>query len=44
MFAENLVIRAQISDELLRRQAKFARILSQNGQNNLEGQSQWPLF
>ena len=35
---------AQICDELSRRQAKFPRILSQNGQNDLEGQGQWPPF
>ena len=40
----NLVILAQIYDELSRRQAKFPRILSQNGQNDLEGQGQWPPF
>ena len=38
MFDANLVIVAQISDELLCRQAKFPRILSQNDQNDLEGQ------
>ena len=43
MFAANLVILAQIYDELSRGQAKFPRILSQNDQNDLEG-SQWPLF
>ena len=31
-------------DELSRGQAKFPKILSQNGQNDLEGQGQWPLF
>ena len=44
MFGINLVILAQIYDELSRGQAKFPRILSQNGQNDLEGQGQWPLF
>ena len=44
MFGANLVILAQICDELLHRQAKFPRILSQNGQNDLEGQGQWPPF
>ena len=38
------VILAQIYDELSRGQAKFPRILSQNGQHDLEGQGQWPLF
>ena len=40
----NLVILAQIYDELTRRQAVFTRILSQNCQNDLEGQGHWPLF
>ena len=31
-------------DELLRRQTKFLRILSQNSQNDLKGQGQWPPF
>ena len=44
MFVANLVILAQIYDELWRRQAKFPRILSQNGQNDIEGQGQWPPF
>ena len=44
MFGANLVIPAQICDELLRGQAKFPRILSQNGQNDLEGHGQSPLF
>ena len=44
MFGANLVIPAQICDELSRGQAKLPRILSQNGQNDLEGQGQWPLF
>ena len=44
MFHANLVILAKIYDELCRGQTKFPRILSQNGKNDLEGQSQWPLF
>ena len=44
MFGANLVIPSQICDELLCGQAKFPRILSQNCQNDLEGQGQWPLF
>ena len=44
MFGANLVILAQIYDELLRGQARFPRILSQNDQNNLEGQGQRPHF
>ena len=44
MFGANLMILAQIYDELSCGQAKFPRILSQNGQNELEGQGQWPLF
>ena len=44
MFGTNLVILAQICDELLGREAKFPIILSQNGQNDLEDQGQWPLF
>ena len=44
MFGANLVIPSQICDELLCEQAKFPRILSQNGQNDLEGHGQWPLF
>ena len=43
-FGENLVILAKIYDELSCIQADFPRILSQNGQNDLEGQGQWPLF
>ena len=41
MFDANLVILAQIYDELLHGQAKFPRILSQN---NLEGHGQWLPF
>ena len=44
MFGANLVILAQLYDELLCGQAEFPRTLSQNGQNDLEGQGQWPLF
>ena len=44
IFAANLVILAQIHYKFSHRQAKFPRILSQNGQNDLEGQSQWPQF
>ena len=44
MFGANLVIPAQIWDELLRGQAEFPRILCQTGQNDFEGQYQWPLF
>ena len=44
MFGAYLVILAQICDELLRGQAKFPKILSQNGQNDLEGHGQWPPF
>ena len=40
MFGVKLVILAQICDELSRGQAEFPRILSQNGQNDLEGQDQ----
>ena len=44
MFGANLVILAYIYDELLCGQAKFPRIVCQNGQNDLEGQNQWPPF
>ena len=44
MFVANLVILAQMCDELLRRQAEFPKIFSQNGQNDLEGKGQWPQF
>ena len=40
MFGANLVIVAQIYNELPHGQAEFPRILSQNGQNDLEGQGQ----
>ena len=43
-FGANLVILAQIHLKLSRRQAKFPKTLSQNGQNDLEGQGQWPIF
>ena len=39
-----LVIVAQIHFKLPRGQAEFPRILSQNGQNDHEGQGQWPPF
>ena len=44
MFGANLVILTQICNELSRRQAKCLRILSQNGQNDLQDQGQWPPF
>ena len=44
MFGATLVILAQICDELSCGQAEFPRILSQNGQNDLEGQGQWSYF
>ena len=44
MFGANWVIVAPIYDELSREQAKFPRILSDSGQNDLEDQSQWPPF
>ena len=37
MFGANLVILVQICDELSCGQTEFPRILSQNGQNDLEG-------
>ena len=40
MFGANLVILGQIYEELSRGQAKINRILSQNGQNDLDGQGQ----
>ena len=39
-----LLILAQICDELSCRQAEFPKILSQNGQNDLEDHGQWPPF
>ena len=44
MFRANWMILAQICDELPSGQAEFTRILSQNGQNDLEGKGQWPPF
>ena len=44
MFGANVVILAQIFDELSCGQAEFPRILSQNGQHDFEGQGQWPPF
>ena len=44
IFGSNLVILAQIHYNLSCGQAKFPRILSQNGQNDLEDQGQWPPF
>ena len=44
IFGANLVILAQIHYKLSCRQAKFPRFLCQNGQNDLEGQIQWPPF
>ena len=44
MFGADLVILAQTYDELSRGQAEFPKILSQIGQNGLEGQGPWPLF
>ena len=42
MFGANLVVLAQICDELSNGPAEFPRILSQNGQIDLEGQDQFP--
>ena len=42
MYGANLVIPAQIRDELLRGQSEFPRIPSPNDQNDIEGQCQWP--
>ena len=36
MFVAHLVILAQIDDELSCGRAEFSKILSQNGQNNIE--------
>ena len=44
MFHANLVILAKIGNELSSGQAEFPSILSQNYQNDLEVQSQWPPF
>ena len=40
MFGANLVILAQICEDLLTGQIKFPKILSENSQNDLEGQGQ----
>ena len=37
-----LQILAQIHYKLLHQQAKFPKIQSEHGQNDLEGQGQWP--
>ena len=44
MFGANLVILAQIFDDLSHGPPEFPRIQSQNGQNDIEGQGQWPFF
>ena len=44
MHGTNLVIIAPIHYKLSCIQAKFPRILSQNGQNSLKGHGQWPPF
>ena len=44
MLGANLVILAQIYDQLRYEQAEFPRIMRQNGQYFLEGQGQWPLL
>ena len=44
IFGANLLMLAQICEELSCGQAKFPRILSQNGQNDLEGQGHLPPF
>ena len=44
MFSANMVILSQICDDLLCGQAKFPRILRQNGQNDLKDQGQSPSF
>ena len=38
MFGANLVILDQICEELSGGQAKFPRILTQNGQNDIDGE------
>ena len=43
MFGTNLVILAQICDQLSPRQVEFPKILSPNGQNDLEGLGQRPI-
>ena len=42
IFGANLAILIQIHYKLPRKQAKFPRILRQNGQNYLKGQGHWP--
>ena len=42
MFGVNGVILTQIRYKLLRRQAKFPRILIENGQNDIEHKDKWP--
>ena len=44
IFGANLVILDQIHYKLLHGQIKFPNILSQNGQNDVEGHCQWPPF
>ena len=44
MFGANLVILAQIYEELSLRQVEFPRILSHDGQNDIEDQGQLPPF
>ena len=44
MFGTNLVVLAQICEDLLTGQIKSPKILSQNSQNDLEAQGQWPSF
>ena len=44
IFGANLVILAQIHYKLSNGQAKFPRILCQNGHKDLEGHGQWPSF
>ena len=44
IFGANLVILTQIHYKLSWRKAKFPRILSRNGQNDPEGQGQWPQY
>ena len=42
IFVANVVNPGQIPDEVSHGQAEFHRILSQNGQNYIEGQGEWP--
>ena len=44
MFGATMWILVQIYDELSHGQAKIPRILSENGQNDLKDQGQWPFF